>query len=211
DLQSNRDMRDESLNETEKLAIGEKITKVQEEAKAVAKELNKPVEIETGRGMIVVEGRILREVHLTMHTTTALTAAERRDLPSAVAKVAQLLGNILSEGGMRKWGVKAHVDTQVCDKEIAWTVTKVPLKTVPEEEVVKRVRDQLEAVYVGRIKGVWITNRKSCPVCIRGLERTPALTGEDVIDETIRSRWPTVQWGERHAHFTQMGVGNKGV
>src|SRR4029077_5700181 len=139
------------------------------------------------------------------------TAAERRDLPNAVARVAQLLGNILSEGGMRKWGVKVHVDTQVCDKEIAWAVTKVPLKTIPEEEVVKRVRDQLEAVYVGRIKGVWITNRKSCPVFIRGLERTPALMGEDVIDETIRCRWPTVQWGERHAHFTQMGVGNKGV
>jgi len=85
------------------------------------------------------------------------------------------------------------------------------MKTVTEAEVVKRVKDQLEAVYSGSVKGVWVTNRKSCPVFIKGMERTPALTGDGVIDEELRKKWPMVKWGERHAHFTQMGVGNRGV
>jgi len=44
---------------------------------------------------------------------------EKRELPNAVVKVEQLLGNLLTERGLRKWGVKALVDIQICDKEIA--------------------------------------------------------------------------------------------
>lgn len=67
----------------------------------MAAEMNKPIEVQTGRGIVMVEGCILRKVCLKIHTTMTLIIKEKKNLPNAVVKVVQLLSDLLIEGELR--------------------------------------------------------------------------------------------------------------
>ena len=100
--------------------------------------------------------------------------------------MATLLVVIRKEGSMQKWGVKPQVDMSVCRREIVWMVSKIPYKVGSKEMVVRRLKEQLEAVNLSLVRKVWPTNGASFPVYVKGVERLPRFIGDGIVDETIK-------------------------
>ena len=75
-----------------------------------------------------------------MHFWTPVTEEEKTKLPEKIGVVANLLAGLRKAEGKGVWSIKAAVDTQVCNNEITWTLSKV-MRGTTEEEVRKAVQD----------------------------------------------------------------------
>ena len=108
---------------------------------AVEEEVGKAYHgIRIGSGWEVNEGKAMRTVEVTMHFWTPVTEKEKTKLPKRIGVVANLLAGLRKVEGKGVWNVKAAVDTQVCNNEITWTLSKA-MRGTTEEEVWKAVRD----------------------------------------------------------------------
>ena len=99
-----------------------------------------------GSGWEVSEGKAIRTVEVTTHFWTAVTEEEKNKLPEKVGVVADLIGAKRQAEGCGVWAIKAAVDTQVCNNEIMWTLSKV-LRGTTEEEVRKMLHDMVAVAY----------------------------------------------------------------
>ena len=64
------------------------------------------------------------------------------------------------------WAIKAAVDTQVCNNEIIWTLSRV-LRGTTEKEVRKTLHDMVVVLYgQEKLKDTCITNQKLIAVFI---------------------------------------------
>ena len=119
-----------------------------------------------GSGWEVSEGKAMRMVEITTHFWTAVTEEEKNKLPNKVGVVADLIEAKRRAEGRGVWAIKPAVDTQVCNNEITWALSKV-LRGTMEEEVKKTLHDMVLVSYrQEKLRDTWITNRKSIAVFI---------------------------------------------
>jgi hypothetical protein len=211
DKKSKLEIIKENASAEETLQVAAEVQNAQRSLEETAKKHAGVVETNVGGGFMVVEGISHKSVEITSHFVSDLTDDERKGLPNAIVKVASMLSDLLESSGFSKWGLRAEVDGSVCKREIVWTVSKVPYKLIKKEDVVKRMREQLELVYAGRVNSVWCTNRLSFPVFVHAVERAPRLMGAGIVDKALKEENTGVKWGNRSAYFTTMGLGIQGV
>ena len=151
-----------------------------------------------GSGWEVSEGKAMRMVEITTHFWMAVTEEEKNKLPEKVGVVADQIGAKRQAEGRGVWAIKAAVDTQVCNNEITWTLSKV-LKGTMEEEVRKTLHDMVAVAYgQEKLRDTWVTNRKSIAVFIRNL-RGGAGDKREEFTGKLKVNNSTVKWGKRAA------------
>ena len=69
-----------------------------------------------------------------------MTEEEKTKLPEKTGVAANLLAGSRKAEGKGVWSIKAAVDSQVCNNEIIWALSKVMRRTT-EAEVRKAVHD----------------------------------------------------------------------
>ena len=144
------------------------------------------------------EGKAMRTVEITTHFWTAVTEEEKNKLPEKVAVVADLIGAKRRAEGRGVWAIKAAVDTQVCNNEITWTLSKV-LRGTMEEEVRKTLHDMVAVAYgQEKLRDTFITNRKSNAVFIRNLRGNVGDKKEEWTRK-LKVNNSIVKWGKRAA------------
>ena len=149
----------------------------------------------------MVEGKAIRMVEVTTHFTTPLTEEEKKSLLEKIRMVSDLVAVKRRAEGLGIWNIEAAIDTQVCQNEITWRVSKV-VRGKTEAEVSVELGTQATVVYgEERLKGAWVTNRKAIAVFVRGLRG-----GKDDKKEELQGKLelnnPGIKWGNRGAVVT---------
>ena len=156
-----------------------------------------------GGGWKVVEGKTMRMVEVTTHFTTPLTKEEKKSLPEKIRMVSNLVGVKRRAEGLGMWNIEAAINTQVCQNEITWRVSKV-VRGTTEVEVSVQLGTQATIVYgEERLKGASVTNRKMIAVFVRGLRE-----GKDDKKEELQGKLelknPGIKWGNRSVVITNV-------
>ena len=149
----------------------------------------------------MVEGKAIRMVEVTTHFTTPLTEEEKKSLLEKIRMVSDLVAVKRRAEGLGIWNIEAAIDTQVCQNEITWRVSKV-VRGKTEAEVSVELGTQATVVYgEERLKGAWVTNRKAIAVFVRELRG-----GKDEKKEELQGKLelnnPGIKWGNRGAVVT---------
>ena len=127
-----------------------------------------------------------------------MTEEEKVKLPEKIGVVANLLAGLRKAEGNGVWSIRAAVDTQVCNNEITWTLSKV-MRGTTEEEVRKVVHDQVVVAFgKERVRDACITNRKSIAIFVRNL-RGGKEDKKEELTAKLKANNGEVKWGKRVA------------
>ena len=194
----------EKATRIEHVTLAERIMeaeKKRQQAEEDAKRVHHGVGV--GGGWAVVEGKAVRMVEVTTHFTTPLTEEEKKTLPEKIRMVSDLVAVKRRAEGLGMWNNEATIDTQACQNEIAWRVSKV-VRGTTEAEVSVELGTQATVVYgEERMKGAWVTNRKAIAVLVRGLRG-----GKDDKKEELQGKLELnnqgIKWWNRSAVVTNV-------
>lgn len=147
----------------------------------------------------------MRMGEVTTHFVTPLTEEEKKSLPEKIRIVSDLVAIKRRAEGLGMWNIEAVIDTQVCQNEITWKVSKV-VRGTTEAEVCKELGNQATVVYgEARLRGAWVTNRKAIAVFVRGLRGGKDDKKEELQEKLILNN-PGTKWGNRRAVVTNVSL-----
>ena len=145
----------------------------------------------------------MRMVEVTTQFVTPLTEEEKKSLPEKIRMVSDLVAIKRRAEGLGMWNIEAVIDTQVCQKEITWKVSKV-VRGTTEAEVCEELGNQATVVYgEARLRRAWVTNRKAIAVFVRGLRGGKDDKKEELQEKLILNT-PGTKWGNRRAVVTNV-------
>ena len=144
----------EKATHIEHITWAERITEAEKKRKQ-AEEDPKRVHhgVGVGGGWEVVEGKAMRMVEVTTHFVTPLTEEEKNSPPEKIRMVSDLVTIKRRAEGVGMWNIEAAIDTQGCQNEITWKVSKV-VRGTTEAEVCAELGYQATLVYgEARLRG----------------------------------------------------------